>query len=146
MRRSRVRTLLALALAVLAMPLGACDDNTPTTPSNPQAPVTVTLTFSGSLTPNGALTFPFAVPNGGTVTATLTTVALPADTPIGVSLGNWDGTAGTCQVIVDNSSALEGAGAAGQITAAGNLCVRVYDSRGNVTSPTAFTVTVVHPG
>jgi hypothetical protein len=143
MRRSIVRHLLALA--VLTLPAAACNEDTPSTPTNPSDPVTVTETFSGSLTPNGALTFPFAVGSAGTVTVTLTTIQLAQDVTIGVSLGNWNDTAGSCQIVVDNSSAVQGVIVAGQIGLPANLCARVYDSKGLLTAATPFTITVAHP-
>jgi len=65
-------TIAAIAAAALSM--SACGDNSPTTPT-PTPPASVTDTFSGTLTRNGATTFPFNVSGVGTVYLTLTAVA-----------------------------------------------------------------------
>ena len=65
-------------------------------PDAPTAP-TVTETFTGTLTVNGATTHPFPIDAivGGTVTATLKTIAPDGDSVVGLSLGTWNGS--TCQ-------------------------------------------------
>ena len=50
---SRLR-FLAVAMALGA---AACGSDTPTTPTTPTTPVTVTDTFAGTLTPNGAASY-----------------------------------------------------------------------------------------
>ena len=136
-----------LLLAVMAGAAG-CNDNTTTTPTTPTTTTTpassTTETFTGTLTMNGAASYPFVAGSAGTVTATLTTVAPDATVAIGLSLGAWTGSA--CQISIANDSATQTAVVTGTVTAAAALCARVYDT-GKVTSakPVDFTVTIVHP-
>jgi hypothetical protein len=44
-----------------------------------------------------------------------------------------------------NDFAIVGVPMVATINQASNLCARVYDARGVVTDPTAFTLQVVHP-
>ena len=127
MRRWPGRALLLPLLGLLA----ACgDDNTTSTPTGPTAPPTVlTETFSGTLTRNGAYTHPFAVTDGGDVSVFLITSIDPAHpdqtVPLGVSLGTWNGV--SCAIVIANDNVSQGSNISGRATAAGNLCVRVYD-------------------
>src|SRR5687767_7804547 len=70
--RSFLRVFPLLALAALGA--AGCDEETapPTTPTTPTP--TVTESFNGSLSRNGAVTFSFTVGATGQVTATLTTL------------------------------------------------------------------------
>ncbi len=138
------RLIPGLLVGVLALVAAACgSSNTITTPT----PTTTTPTaiteppFTGTLAANGAATYPFTATTGGTVTATLTTLDAAASA-IGLSIGTWTGSA--CQVVIANDNAAQAAAISGTVTAAASLCVRVYDV-GKVTTPTAFTVTIVHP-
>lgn len=120
------------------------NDNTITTPT----PTTTTATpitepaFTGTLKMNGAATYPFTATTGGTVTATLTTLAPDASIGIGLSIGTWNGAA--CQIVIANDNATQTVAISGTVTAASSLCVRVYDV-GRLTAPADFTVTIVHP-
>ncbi|MEP6593518.1 MAG: hypothetical protein ABJC51_07490, partial [Acidobacteriota bacterium] len=114
---------------------------TPTTTTTTPTPITEPL-FTGTLTANGAVTYPFAATFGGTVTATLTALASANASAIGISIGTWTGSA--CQIVIANDNAAQAATISGTVTAAASLCVRVYDV-GKVTAPTDFTVTIVHP-
>jgi hypothetical protein len=143
MRRS-IPTLVLLA--TLAMSAAGCDDdtpnNTPTTPTTPTTPLTFTEIFTGTLNMNGAASSPFTAKTGGTVTATLTTVAPDATIAVGLFLGTWTGSA--CQVVVANDNAVQGAAVTATATSAATLCVRIYDV-GKVTTPLNYTITVVRP-
>jgi len=131
-------TLAALVAAALSM--SACGSNTPTTPSTPVVPSTVTDTFSGTLSTNGASSFPFSVSAAGAVYLTLTSVA-DTSIAVGMSLGTWNGT--VCSAILSNDAAIQGAAITGSATNIGNLCARVYDV-GKVVSPLDYQITVVH--
>jgi hypothetical protein len=134
-----------LLVGVLATGVAACgSSSTPTTTTpTPTTPNPITEPpFTGTLKTNGAMTFPFAATAGGTVVATLNTLAPDATVGIGLSIGTWTGSA--CQVVVANDNALPTAAIAGTVTAAASLCLRVYDA-GRLTAPTDFSVTVVHP-
>ncbi len=137
MRRFTCFTLLVIGLASGSW---ACSNTTPIT--NPVNPSNTTETFSGTLTPNGAQTFPFTVASAGTVTATLSAVTPDATTQIGLSLGTWNGSA--CQAIISNDKAVQGTSVTGAATIATSLCARVYDV-GNLTGDESIPITVVHP-
>jgi len=139
MRRSTHLKLLFVAVAV-AMAFWACKNTIPSTSTTP-APTT-TDTFQGTLNPNGARTFSFSTQAAGAITATLTSVTPDSTTTVGMALGTWNGTA--CQVILANDSAVQGTVLIGASTAAGSLCVRIYDV-GNLTANEDFAVAVVHP-
>ena len=142
MLRSIRRPVLALTAAV-AIAAAACDSgDTPTDPSDPdQTPSTVTETFSGSLTVNGAQSFSFSVAAAGRVTTTLSAIT-PDGTVVGLALGTWNGT--LCQIELANDNAGRGITVTGETSSGGNLCTRIYDI-GQLAGPTTFTVTVVHP-
>jgi hypothetical protein len=133
------RPLLAIVMAALA---AACGDNgKPTTPTTP-TPTTATVTFSGTITPNGAATHVFTATASGTVTATLTSVGPDTAVRIGFALGTWNGA--LCQVVLANDNAVQGAVITGGLSSSGNLCVRIYDI-GTLTEPATYEVQVVHP-
>jgi hypothetical protein len=140
MTRLPVR-LLMFALAA-TMAAGCKGDNLedifgPT----PTLPDPTTVHFSGSVTPNGAFTHDFFTNAFGTVEATL--VALdPEDASVGFALGTWNGVA--CNVVIANDRATLGLILTGNVSAAGGLCVRLYDA-GTLTGPVAFEVRLVHP-
>jgi hypothetical protein len=141
--RGSISTLFLLA--TLAIGAAGCSDDTPTTPTTPTTPgtpLTFTETFTGALNMNGAASFPFTAKTGGTVTATLTSVAPDATIVVGLYLGTWTGS--SCQVVVPNDSALQGATVTGTVTSAASLCVRIYDV-GRVSTPVNYTITVVRP-
>jgi hypothetical protein len=129
MRRLFWRALLLVAVAAIA---SACDNNnnfsTPTGPTTP--PTVLTETFSGTLLKNAAYTHPFAVTDAGDVSVFLLQSVDPARPdnnaiPIGLSLGTWNGV--SCAVVIASDNISPGASLTGRATAAGNLCVRVYD-------------------
>ena len=138
MRRPIIRAVLLLALLAGTSACGD-DEGTPTDPT-PTRPTT-TETFSGTLTVNGAATHPFTATGSGTMTLTLTTLSPDSAATIGVSLGTFNGT--TCQIVLANDNATQGAVVTGNAGAAGNFCARVYDV-GRLGAPTDYTLTVVH--
>ena len=129
----------ALALVAVTAVASACDDNnsslTPTGPTTP--PTVLTETFSGTLLKNAAYTHPFAVTDSGEVSVFLLQSVDPARPdnnaiPIGVSLGTWNGI--SCSIVIASDSVMpvntdnpSQGRVIGRATAAGNLCVRVYD-------------------
>jgi hypothetical protein len=139
--------LLSPLLAALLLPLAACSSGSNTTTGiTTPAPATSTDTFSGTLSTNGAATYPFAVQGAGAVSAalqTLTTADGSTPVPIGIALGTWNGT--VCQLLLTNDSSLQGSTVPGQSTTAGNFCVRVYDASGTLTQPESYVVVVTHP-
>jgi hypothetical protein len=138
MHRLMPRGLLPLA-AVMA--LSACSSNSTPAATTP-TPVTLTDTFDGVLTQNGAITHPFIVTASGSVTALLSTESPDATVTIGMSLGTWTGA--TCTVILTNDKAIQGSTVVGTASGSGSLCVRIYDV-GKVTQPVTYQVQVSHP-
>jgi len=138
----RVTFLPLTFMAVLSLASMACDsgENTPTTPTTPGP--TITETFAGSVTQNGAATFTFNTSLQGTVTATLRSIAPVTTSQVGLALGTWNGV--TCAVVLANDRITAGMAVTGQVNAAGSLCVRVYDV-GQLTETSTFEVVVVHP-
>ena len=136
MRRLFWRMLLMVAVAAVA---SACDDNNsfsaPTGPTTP--PTVLTETFSGTLFKNAAYTHPFSVTDSGDVSVFLLQSVDPAHPennaiPIGISLGTWNGV--SCAIVIASDSVMpvntdnpSQGRLTGRATAAGNLCVRVYD-------------------
>ena len=150
MRRWFGRVLL-VPLAGFAAACGSSDNFLPTGPTTP--PTVLSETFSGNLTRNSAYTHPFTVNDAGDVSVFLISSADPAHpennaVPIGVSLGTWNGISCAIVIASDNvtpvntDDPLKGK-LAGRATAAGNLCVRVYDV-GFVTGSTNYELLIDH--
>jgi hypothetical protein len=138
-----VRTLCAV---VLTLVLASCGDDDLTTPTNPTPTPPVTETFSGTVNQNGATTHNFSTQSSGTVTATLSTLAPDSAAVIGLSLGTWNASTSSCQLVITNDRATQGSVVSGGVSSFGSLCVRVYDV-GSITAaqPFAYEITVVHP-
>ena len=136
--------LLLVPLMGLAAACGSDSNSTVTTPT--PLPTVLTETFSGTLGRNAAFTHPFSVTDSGSVSVFLIT---SADTrnpdnnaiPIGVSLGTWNGV--SCAIVVANDNVSPGTSITGTATAAGNLCVRVYDV-GFIPSSASYELLVDH--
>jgi len=135
---SRLR-ILAVAMALGA---AACGSDTPTTPTTPTTPVTVTDTFAGTLTANGAASYTFTTATSGQVTATLATLAPNSTLIVGLALGTWSGNA--CQIVLSKDSATQFSFVVGQASQANTFCVRIYDV-GNVVDPSTYEIQVNHP-
>ena len=140
------RTLRSLCLGVgtlllVGLTAGACEDTTPTPRPTPTPPPTTTDTFTGTLNVNGAFTFPFPVVAAGSMTATLTTMS-DTTKAISLALGTWNGV--TCQIVLANDKAMQGAIVTGVSSGVGTFCARVSDV-GNLTESVTFEITVVHP-
>jgi hypothetical protein len=131
-----------LAIILLSFAVGACDDETTTTPTAPST--SVTETFSGAVAQNGAAMHTFSAAAAGTVKATLKQVGSDNSLVVGFAIGSFVSDA--CSVVLANDAATGNAVLQGTMTGAGNLCVRVYDV-GNVAAgaPVSYTVEVVHP-
>lgn len=142
MRRPLSRIAL---LALLALSPAACGEDSPTTPTSTPTVTTITETYTGTLQRNGGLTFTFNNSAAGTLTASLTSVDPDTTTSIGLAIGTWSPNQFACQIILANDAAFEGATVVGTTTASASLCVRIYDAKGELTAPIAFTITVNHP-
>jgi hypothetical protein len=133
----------------------ACAPMSTTTPTAPSTlPTVLTETFTGTLLKNAAYTHPFSVTDSGSVSVFLITSADPAHPdnnaiPIGVSLGTWNGI--SCAIVIANDKVVpvnadnpSDGKVNGQATAAGNLCVRVYDV-GFVPGSANYELLIDHP-
>jgi predicted small lipoprotein YifL len=136
MTPSRIASLLLAA--TLSVSFAACGDDSPTTPTPPTG--SVTETFSGTLTVNGAATHQFRPSGAGPVTVTLTSLTPAAR--LGFSVGNWSGNA--CSAVLSNDFALAGDVLNGTASATAALCVRIYDT-GYLSEPVQYAITVTHP-
>ncbi len=120
----------------------AASSSTPTTPTT-NTPTAITDTYKGTIALNGAERFSFVTAVSGTTSATLTSLT-PSDAVVGLGLGSFTSSTGTCDVMLANDKATLGSLLQGQSDRAGNLCVRVYDSTGTLAVPVSYTVQVVH--
>lgn len=144
MRRLSTRFVTSLfAIAIPAFGAAGCNsDTTSTTTTTTTTPsVQITEAFSGTVSVKGAASFNFTATASGTVTAYLKTLTPDTTGLIGLSLGVWNGT--TCQAVVSNDAATALVTVTGSATAAGNLCVRIYDI-GKLTATQTFEITVTH--
>lgn len=134
------RMLLLVAVATMA---GGCDDEL--TPTTPAPPTLVTETFNGTLTINGGLTHTFTTQSAGDLTATLTTLAVESGVTVGLSFGIFSPSTNQCQILVDNGAAIQGTRLTGQVSSAGNYCLRIYDASAKLTAAANYTLTLEHP-
>lgn len=139
---SRRRAPLAV-VALLAALAAGCDNQLDSLVA-PTVSVTVTETFTGTLTKNGATSHPFSVTStgGGDVNATLKAVSPDSAAVVGFGMGTWNGTA--CQVIITNDRATQSVLIVGRATSTGSLCIRLFDV-GQISEPVDYEIEVVHP-
>ena len=137
-----MRRLLSvgLCISVVVLGTGACGNDLTSLESTPSQ--TVTETFTGTLNPNGGTTHPFIATGRGTVLATLTAVGDDNTRIVGLALGNWTGTA--CNLAAANDNAIATMPLTATVSAAGQLCARVYDTKG-LTEATDYPLQVIHP-
>ena len=131
------RLFVIFVAAALA---GAGCGSSPTTPTTPVSPVTET--FSSIVYPQGTASQQFVAAKAGTVTLTLGALASPGPVGLGIGITQQTGLGCFLSTIVQAT-----ADTLAQITApvdAGSYCVKVFDV-GNLTVPTAFSVTIVRP-
>jgi hypothetical protein len=135
-----VRSLFVLPAVALAIAAAGCGSST-ATPAPTTPPVQLTETFFGTITTNGAVTTPFVANKSGEVDVQVVSLT-PEDTPkVGIQLGTWNGTA--CALGIVRTDVGVSATVIGNATAAGTLCVTVFDS-GFVLQPTDYAVQVTH--
>jgi len=137
-----VRRLLSVGLCMSVVVLGtvACGNDLTSLESTPSQ--IVTESFTGTLNPNGGTTHPFLATGRGAVQATLTAIGEDNTAVVGLSLGNWTGIA--CNVSAANDNAIATMPLTATVSAAGQLCARVYDTKG-LTAATSYTLQVIHP-
>ena len=143
MRRLFGGVALVSALAVSAAgcdPKITGDIDTPTVPTVP-----TTESFSGTLTVNGAQTFGFQALSSGFVQATLKVFTPQTDAKVGLSIGTFNGVTCATTPALSNDDAGQGITVTASVATAATLCVRIYDSKGQITGPNSFEITVIHP-
>ena len=141
MHRLTSRALLVLCSSALMVACG--DDPPPATLPSPGPPQTVSEVFAGEINRNGAVTHPFLAGSSGNIVATLDSLGPEGVvTSVGLLLGTWNGT--SCQSVISNDNAAQGAFVIGAASIASTLCVRIYDV-GNIPNLASYQVTVVHP-
>jgi hypothetical protein len=143
MYRPYVRAILAVA--VLAT--GACSNDTLSSLTTPTNPTIFTDTFTGTLSQNGSFTHSFTTASLGAVTVTIVGLAPNSSQIVGLSLGVWNGSACSTSPQTGGSSsdtATSGSTITLNASAAGSLCVRLYDV-GFITAPVLYTLQVTHP-
>jgi hypothetical protein len=127
--------------------MGACSNDTLSSLTTPTNPTIFTDTFTGTLSQNGSFTHTFTTVNLGAVTVTLVSLAPNSSQIVGLSLGVWNGSACSTSPQTGGSSsdtATSGSSITLNASAAGSLCVRLYDV-GFITSPVLYTLQVTHP-
>lgn len=123
-----VRRLFALLLLLpLAALAGACGD-TPTSPSTSTSTtvptVSVTETFSGTLTTGGEKYHVFhTMP--GVFTVTLSSIDLATNPGLGMSFGMWDGK--TCSEVLTSPATIILTSLTGTASIETDVCIRMWD-------------------
>ena len=136
------RSVPGLLATVLGLALAGCGDDS--TATSPTAASPVTETFSGQFVPGGSASRSFTSASAGPVSVTLSQLGPPGDLVVGLGVGIPQANGSSCYL---SQSVQTGASTTPQLTVtvdAGLYCVRLYDT-GTMTSPTAFTVTIVRP-
>ncbi len=140
MNRWTTRGRRIFAVLLVAGTAAACSSNDLVTSPTTGNTTPIVETYAGTLTKNGAASYPFAT-LAGSVQATLTSVSPDNTITIGLALGTWNGV--SCTVVLANDKALQGTAVVGTVNTTGSLCVRVYDV-GNVGDPLTYEVRVQH--
>lgn len=139
MQRAFFSTLLLAATVAAA----GCDNDLGNRSPTEPAPTT-TEVFSGTINVNGAMTHTFTTVAAGTVTATLTELTPDRAAIVGFALGTWNASSLVCQQILPNDNAPQGHILLGNVSGAGTLCARIYDT-GRLSGPLNYSFSVVHP-
>ena len=141
MHRLIARLVPVVAASLASLMMGGCGNSSDESVVAPPPP-TLTDTFSGTLTLNGASTFSFTVNGAGNITAQLTTLSPDSTRPVGISLGTWNGS--ICQILLPNDNSVQGSLVVGTASTTGSYCVRIYDAAGTVVNPQMYTIDVFH--
>ncbi|MEI6244918.1 MAG: hypothetical protein WCQ64_07700 [Acidobacteriota bacterium] len=136
-----VKTILALSIPALGAAGCGTTSTTASLASTTTAPTQITEAYSGTVSVKGATTFTFAANSSGSVTAQLKSVSPDSAVLMGLALGTWNGV--SCQVVIANDATQSSGMVTGAASAAGNLCVRVYDV-GKLTQSQKIEITVTH--
>lgn len=132
-------------LCAFGLAAASCTGNdTATTAPTTAAPL-LSNEFTGTLTQNGAASYPFTVLASGTVTGTIVSLAPDLSQLVGFGIGVWDGFSCQASPGIWNDKASQNTIVTGTVNAAGSLCVRIYDSQGTMPQPSTYDITVTHP-
>ena len=135
-----VRRLALAALLPLLLLAGACDDDSPTDPTDP----TITETFASAVQRNAATTRAFTTTTAGSLSLTLTSLGAGDDVQIGLGIGTGGLNGQPCTL---TRSVTTRKGADPHLTAdvgAGAHCVSVHDI-GELDGVSSFVLTIVRP-
>jgi hypothetical protein len=132
---------------VLLLAVAACDDDTPTNPSNlPTTPTVITELFTAPLQSGETIFYSFSVNTSGNVAVMLATTTTDAGIPlprqIQMGVGFPSGTGCAVSSMITASAALTS-----QITmplSPGVYCVNVTDP-GTSKDPVNFNIRITHP-
>ena len=138
MHRLICRLIPLVAVSLIMSGCHSSSDNPVVAPPPP----TLTDSFTGTLTMNGAAVYPFNVTGSSQIQAQLTTLSPDSTKPVGLSLGTWNGS--ICQIVLDNPNSVQGSVVPGASSATGSFCVRIYDAAGTVVNPQTYTIDVQH--
>jgi hypothetical protein len=148
---------LGAFLLTAALASAGCDDDNVTVPT-PTPPTTISETLTGNLTPNSVRIHALQVQAPGNITASYTALVQPStavdadgdgaldiqtDLTLGLDIGTLVGA--NCQVVVSRVNVGLNSAVSATATAAGSICVRVYDSSASgLSGPVDYTVAVIH--
>src|ERR1700736_5369114 len=132
-----VRSVAGLGALLVLLGSVACGSSSSSSSSTTSpSTTTYTETFSGTVIQGTTSTTPdigpsdsphhFTVHQPGNIDATLTDIRPLNTITLGLGFGVWDGT-GTCNLQLNSPSAKLNLTLTGSVTAAGELCVGVYD-------------------
>ena len=141
------RCVRAILVAVAVLSMGACSNDTLSSLTTPTNPTIFTDTFTGTLSTNGSFTHSFTTANLGAVTVTIVSLSPNSSQIVGLSLGVFNGSACSTSPQTGGSSsdtATSGSSITLNASAAGSLCVRLYDV-GFISTPVIYTLQVTHP-
>jgi hypothetical protein len=133
--------LRSFIFAATACATAACGSNNILNPTPGTPPTSVTESFTGTVTVNGAFTQPFTVSTIGTVTVKLSALSPDDTVTVGLSLGTWNGA--NCALTITNDAALLNTTVTGTAQTVGQFCARVYDV-GKLTAATDYTIDITH--
>lgn len=137
-----LRIVPAAVVLASSLALAACDEKTPTTPT--ETPTTTTITFASNLAVGGASTRSFAVTRTGVVSVTLTNAGNSTTLRVGLGVGIPLGDGSGC-VLSRSVETVAGTTAQLELTVdTGTYCVQIYDP-GTLTAVVPFSISLVYP-
>jgi hypothetical protein len=77
------------------------------------------------------------------MTAQIVDLQPDGQSPVGISLGTWNGS--ICQIVLANDVAIQGSVVLGATNTAGDFCVRIYDAAGSVAREQTYVIEVTFP-